>query len=324
MSRPVVVVTEPEFRRGEPVFASATQMTCIVGPPEEDALVEAIQRSGARHAVVGSVHYRDRLYRALPRGSVLARFGVGHESVDKVKATEAGLLVTNTPDVLQQSVAELTMIMIGAAARHFVPVAGAMKEGSWRPRQGTELQGKTLTIVGCGEIGRAVARIAAAGYGMRVVGYHRRSGDDLTLEHVHRLTNDFRDAAADADYVSLHIPGSPENRRLIDRERLAMLPARAWLINTARGAVVDEEALFDALSEGRLAGAALDVFEREPYEPRDAGRDLRSLGNVILIPHVGSHTAEANRRMAERALRNILLAEQGDLAAMDLINPQVL
>jgi phosphoglycerate dehydrogenase-like enzyme len=321
---PLVAVTEPEYRRGEPVFASASNLTCIIAPSPEDDLVEAIRQSGARHAVVGPVPYRDGLYKALPRGSVLARFGVGHESVDKVRATEAGLICTNTPDVLQQSVAELTMVLIGAAARHLVPVAGAMREGQWSLRQGTELQGKVLTIVGCGEIGRAVARIAAAGYDMRVIGYHRRSGRVGVPEHFHHVTNDFHEAAAGADYLSLHLPGSPENARFISSERLAMLPARAWLINTARGSVVDEPALFDALSEGRLAGAALDVFEREPYEPREPSRDLRSLPNVILIPHMGSHTAEANRRMAERALRNILLAEAGDLASMDIVNPQVL
>ena len=323
--RPVVVVTEPEYRRGEPVFASAPALECVVAPPAEDVLVEAIGRVGARHAVVGSVPYRDALYRALPKGSVLARFGVGHESIDKVRATASGLLCTNTPDVLQQSVAELTMVMIGAAARHFVTVAAAMGEGNWSPRQGSELQGKTLAIVGCGEIGRAVARIAAAGYAMRVVGCQRRPGGEVARDvHFAAVTTDFAVAVRDADFVSLHIPGSPENASFIDRERLSMLPPRAWLVNTARGAVVDEEALFEALADGRLAGAALDVFQREPYQPVRQDRDLRTLPNVVLIPHIGSNTAEANRRMAERALRNIVLAEAGNLSAMDLLNPEVL
>jgi phosphoglycerate dehydrogenase-like enzyme len=324
-SPPIVVVTEPEYRRGEPVFASATELTCVVAPPSEDALVEAIRRTGARHAVVGSVPYRDGLYKTLARGAVLARFGVGHESIDKAKATAAGLFCTNTPDVLHQSVAELTMMMIGAAARHLLPVAGAMREGRWSPRQGVELEGKTLAIVGCGQIGRAVARIAAAGYGMRVVGYRRRAGPDGgPLEHFERLTSDLRAAVGDADFVSLHIPGSAENAGFFDRHRLSLLPERAWLINTARGAIVDEGALFDALASRRIAGAALDVFEREPYQPRDASRDLRSLADVVLIPHIGSNTAEANRRMAARALRNIVLAEAGALAQLDLLNPEVM
>jgi phosphoglycerate dehydrogenase-like enzyme len=127
-----------------------------------------------------------------------------------------------------------------------------------------------------------------------------------------------------ADYVSLHIPSSPENARFLDGARLALLEPYAWLINTARGAVVDEVALFDALQARRLAGAALDVFAREPYEPADPAHDLRTLDNVILVPHIGSNTPEANRRMALRALRNVQLAAAGDLAAMDLINPDVL
>jgi len=235
----------------------------------------------------------------------------------------AGLMCTNTPDVLQQSVAELTMLMIGAAARHLVPMANDMREGKWVLRQGTEMQGKTLAIIGCGAIGQAVARIAAVGYGMRVIGFRRKKATEQRLEYFDSLTDDFGAAVAHADFVSLHIPGSSTNRRFLDQSRLTRIPERAWLINTARGAVVDEPALFDALQNGRLAGAALDVFEREPYEP-SPGRDLRTLPNVILVPHVGSHTADANRRMAQRAIRNIRLAHAGDFAAMDLLNGSIL
>jgi phosphoglycerate dehydrogenase-like enzyme len=110
----------------------------------------------------------------------------------------------------------------------------------------------------------------------------------------------------------------------MNAERLAVFPRNSWLINTARGSVVDENALYDALAQNRIAGAALDVFEREPYEPADPSRDLRALPNVILTPHVASNTTEANRRMAERALRNISLAESGNWKAMDLLNPEVL
>ena len=129
---------------------------------------------------------------------------------------------------------------------------------------------------------------------------------------------------AEADFVSLHLSASPDNVHFVNRERLAHLGERAWLINTARGSVVDEAALFAALSERRLGGAALDVFAREPYVPVEGSGDLRALANVILTPHVGSNTVEANRRMAERALQNIVLAEAGAFARMDLINPEVL
>ena len=328
MPRPVVLVTRPEYRRGEPVFASSHDLECVAAPEDEPGLIEAIRRTGSRHLVIGSGRYGEDLYATLPRGAVLARYGVGHDSVDKARATEAGVLCTNTPDVLHQSVAELTMTMIGAAARHVVPVAGATAQGSWAPRQGVELYGKTLALIGCGAIGRAVARIAVAGFGMRVAGYVRAgspSRDDVVGDaHVERVDSDFAAVVGNADFVSLHIPGHPENVRFIDRDRLALMPPRAWLINTARGAVVDEAALFDALSQGRIAGAALDVFEREPYQPVDPARDLRTLPNVLLLPHVGSNTLEANCRMAERALRNVRLAVAGDVAGMDLINRAVL
>ncbi len=328
MSPPVVLVTEPEYRRGEAVFGSSTDLECVPTPQAEEALADAVERSGVRYCVVGSVPYRDRLYAALPRGGVLARYGVGYESVDTGKATRAGVLCTNTPGVLQQSVAELTMGMIGAAARHLIVVTTAMVEGQWAARQGVELQGKLLAIIGCGEIGRAVARIASAGFGMRVIGYRRRAAGPADSasrdEHFEAVSHDFATVVRDADFISLHIPGSPENTRFISRERLGLFPDRAWLINTARGAVVDEAALYDALVEGRIRGAALDVFEREPYQPVDPTRDLRRLPQAILLPHIGSNTAEANGRMAERALRNIRLAVAGDFGAMDLLNREVL
>jgi phosphoglycerate dehydrogenase-like enzyme len=138
------------------------------------------------------------------------------------------------------------------------------------------------------------------------------------------VTNDFSAAVRDADFVSIHIPANRDNTSFVNRERLAYLERRAWLVNTARGAVIDEDALFDALTSGRLAGAALDVFEREPYTPARGDRDLRSLQNVVLTPHVGSNTFEANRRMAERALQNIAFAEAREFDRMDLINRQVL
>ncbi len=318
----LVAVTELEYRKAEPTFQNAVDMTCLPVPVSEPELAAAILESGARHAIVGALPYNDELYRSLGRGSVLARFGVGHDGIDQRKATAAGILCTNTPGVLDQSVAEHTMLLIGAAARQLVPMALAMQNLQWAARGGTELHGKTLAVIGAGPIGRAVARIAALGFGMRVIGVDvepRPPADGFE-----KITDSFDEAVAGADYVSLHIPASPENARFLNAARISRMRAGAWLINTARGAVVDERDLFDALAAGRLAGAALDVFQREPYLPVDPNRDLRSLPNVILSPHVGSNTAEANRRMAERALRNIALAEAGELGALDLLNRDVL
>ena len=326
MSSSIALVTKPEFIRGEPVFASATAITCVVAPSDEDALAKAVVEHRAVHVVVGGLPYRDALYSTMAAGSVLARYGVGHDGIDKVRATSAGILCTNTPAVLDQSVAELTMLMISAAARRLLTIGTAMREGVWAPRPGVELRGKTLAIIGAGRIGRAVARIASRGYEMRVIGC-RRSGtaSKTTGDRAFDLeTDDFQAAVSEADFVSLHMPATPENRHFIDRERLAAFREHAWLINTARGAVVDEAALHDALIGRTIGGAALDVFDREPYEPVDPARDLRTLPNVILTPHVGSTTPEASLAMAERVLQNIVLAEAGTFEAMDLLNPEVL
>jgi phosphoglycerate dehydrogenase-like enzyme len=327
MATTPVLVTEPEFRRAEHIFESASGLTCTPVPAAEAELSAIVQRSGVRHVVIGGVFYRDALYASLPRGGVLARFGVGFDGLDLGKATAAGLLCTNTPDVLTQSVAELAILLLGTAARHLTSLDRRVHQGVWRGPEGTEIFGKTLAIIGCGRIGRATARLASTAFQMRVIGYRRRSHDSRPVDHASSFddeTDDFATAVRTADFVSLHMPATPENVHFIDRERLEMMSKHAWLVNTARGSVVDEIALYDALAAGRLGGAALDVFEREPYEPIDPSRDLRTLENVVMTPHVGSHTANANRRMAERALHNIVLATAGDFSSMDLINPEVL
>ena len=326
MSTPLVIVTEPEYRRAERVFVSATDVRCIIGPPEEQALAAMIAETGARHAVVGGKPYRGPLYAAIGRGRVVARFGVGHDGIDKHRATHEGVLCTNTPAVLDQSVAELTFLLVAAAARHLTTIASAMSERRWAPVEGTELRGKTLTMIGVGRIGRAVARIATRGYDMRVVGYCRPGSLDRNPpgEEFATMTDDLQSALGQADFVGVLIPASPANQHFINAERLAWMQPHAWLINTARGMVVDEAALYDALKARRIAGAALDVFDVEPYEPTDPSRDLRALVNVILTPHVGSHTPDANGRMAARALQNIVLAEAGQFDEMDLLNPEVL
>lgn len=295
-------------------------------PHTESGLSRAIVETGARHVIVGSYAYTSELYETLPRGGVIARFGVGHDGVDKAKATRAGLLCTNTPGVLDQSVAEHAMLLILAAARHLTRNASDMRSGTWDlGPSGSEVRGKTLAVIGCGRIGRATARIATRGFGMRVVGVRRsRSQDTATDPDFQDVTTDFASAVHDAQYVSLHITADAANQQFINAARLAECSPQAWLINTSRGAVVDEQALYDALATERLAGAALDVFQQEPYAPSDPARDLRTLSNVILTPHVGSHTYEANRSMAERAMENIRLAEAGDFGAMDLLNRDVL
>ncbi len=323
-----VAVTELEFRKAEALFTGAAGEGCdCVGVPAEEAALAAAIRSGSiRHVVVGVERYGGPLYQALSKGGVIARFGVGHDGVDKAQATARGLLCTNTPGALDDSVAEHTINLLFAAARHTVAQAAGLRAGSWSPQMGAELNGKTLAVIGCGAIGRRVAQIAARGLDMRVVGCEVA---DLDVKRMQQefgfatVVKDFGAAIRGADFVSLHIPSLAATRHFLNRERLGLLAARCWIVNTARGALVDEVALFDALAGGRLGGAALDVFEREPYGPVAPGKDLRTLPNVIMTPHISSSTREACARMASRALRNIRLAEAGEYGQMDLLNPEV-
>jgi phosphoglycerate dehydrogenase-like enzyme len=323
-----VAVTELEYRKAQAVFAAAARdgIECVSVPTAEADLVEAIKQHGAAHVIVGVDAYKGPLYETLPRGGVIARFGVGHDGVNKELATSHGLFCTNTPGALTDSVAEHTIALLAAAARHVPTVARTTAQGQWAPIVGRELQGKTLAVIGCGPIGRRAAQIAVRGLRMNVVGCEVASVDAASLMKEFgfaSICKDFGQAVTGADYVSLHIPSLPATAHFINADRLARLAPNAWLINTARGAIVDESALYDALSAGRIGGAALDVFEREPYQPAVAGKDLRTLGNVIMTPHVGSSTQEACDRMAADALQNIRLACASRFNEMSLLNPAV-
>ena len=321
----IVLVTDAEYRKGEDRFTAATRLDCRCAPSDERGLAAAIRELQVRYVIVGGRRFSGPLYDALPSGGVIARFGVGYDGIDRARATAARLFCTNTPGVLDQSVAEHTLLLIAAAARSLTSALDGMTRGDWTVAPGQDLYGKKLAVIGCGGIGRAVARIAALGYGMSVIGCTRPEVPaPEALEHFERVTNDFQSAVSGADFVSLHVPAKPDTMGFLNRDRLALLTERAWLINTARGAVVDETALFEALATRRIAGAALDVYAREPYVPSTRDSDLRTLPNVILTPHVGSNTVESNRRLADRALQNIAFAQAGHFERMDLINREVL
>lgn len=324
-TQPIVLVTDAEYRKGEDRFTAATRLECRSAPSDESGLAAAIRELQVRYVIVGGRRFSGPLYDALPSGGVIARFGVGYDGIDRARATAARLFCTNAPGVLDQSVAEHTLLLIAAAARRLPSALDGMTRDDWNVSPGQDLYGKKLAVIGCGGIGRAVARIAALGYGMSVIGCTR---PDLpapdAIEHFERVTNDFGDAVRGADFVSLHMPATADTLGFLNRDRLALFSERAWLINTARGAVVDEMALFESLAAKRIAGAALDVYAREPYVPSTKDSDLRTLPNVILTPHVGSNTVESNRRLADRALQNIEFARGGHFDRMDLINREVL
>jgi len=321
-------ITELEYNKAQDVFSAAAEegFECLCVPKEETKLAKTVRDQGIRHVVIGVDRYIGPLYDALPSGGVIARFGIAHDGVDKNLATEKQLLCTNTPGILDVSVAEHTIALILSAARQIPVLCSTTHMNKWTPIVGQELKGKILATIGCGAIGRRVARIASLGFEMKVIGCEVL---DVDVERM-RINFGFTDVlkyfpevVANADYISLHIPSTPENQHFISQKRLSLLPKRAWLINTARGALVDEVALFDALSEDNLAGAALDVFDNEPYIPVIPGKDLRLLDNVIMTPHVSSSTKEACYCIAQRVLQNIKLAEAKRFDQMDLLNRAV-
>jgi len=241
------------------------------------------------------------------RARLLANFGVGFNHIDLDAAREAGLPVTNTPGVLTEDTADLTMLLMLAVARRASEGARELRAGAWtgwRPTHllGTRVSGKRLGVVGFGRIGQAVALRAHLGFGMQV-SYHsrRRVTEDTERASDARYCGTLEELLEEADFVSLHCPATPETRHLIGGPQLARMRPGSFLINTSRGDVVDESALVEVLGRHGIAGAGLDVFEDEPAV--HAG--LLSLPNVVLLPHLGSATMESRVAMGRRALANI-------------------
>ena len=266
-------------------------------PPEE-------LRAHAREAEALLTMVSDRidgeLLDAAPNLCAIANFAVGTDNIDLDAAAARGIPVGNTPDVLTDATADLTFALILALARGIVSGAETVRAGEWRTWDpagdlGTDLAGATLGIVGRGRIGEAVAR-RAAGFGMDVVHSSRSSGLPLG------------ELLEQADVVSLHTPLTPDTRHLIDARALARMKPTALLVNTARGGIVDQEALREALLASRIAGAGLDVTEPEPLPGDDP---LLDAPNLIVVPHLGSATRRTRAKMAEMAVENLLAALDG-------------
>jgi glyoxylate reductase len=243
---------------------------------------------------------------AAPKLKIIANVAVGYDNVDVAYARSRGIVVTNTPDVLTESVADFTWAMILAITRRLSEGERLVRRGAWKGwaldfMLGTELKGKQLGLVGVGRIGRAVAARASA-FRMRVA-YAARGTTQLPDAQplsLDQLLNT-------SDVVSLHVPLTPETRHLIDKKALTRMKRSAYLVNTSRGPIVDEAALAWALQQHLLAGAALDVYENEPaIHP-----DLLPLENVLLVPHLGSATTETRTAMADLAVQNVVAVLSG-------------
>jgi glyoxylate reductase len=269
-------------------------------PPSYETLTERVAESEGLLALL-----TDRIDAALISSSpglrAVANYAVGYDNIDLDAATERGIQVGNTPDVLTDATADLTFALLLAAARHLPQTIESVKVGDWLTWEpgmylGPSVHGATLGIIGLGRIGRAVAR-RAAGFQMTVLHAGREGGVSIAQ------------LLADSDFVSIHCPLTPETRHLIDAEALARMRSSAILINTARGPIVDHDALRRALHDGSIAGAALDVTDPEPLP---ADHPLLQAPNLIVTPHIGSATHAARERMADLAVENLLAALGGE------------
>ncbi|BEQ15616.1 phosphoglycerate dehydrogenase [Desulfoferula mesophila] len=243
---------------------------------------------------------------AAPRLKVVSMHGTGTGHIDLEFARQRGVVVCNVPGGNQRAVAELALGLILCLARGIPQARQQVLEGGWSPVIGCEIKGKTLGILGLGKIGRELARMARA-LGMEVVAYNRTPLPEFAAQLGLALVP-LDELLAKADFISLHLPGTPETMGLIGKRELALAKPGAYLLNLGRGGVVDEAALYQALTQGRLAGAALDVLAQEP--PQD--NPLLELPQVIVVPHIGGYTMESLNQVGWTCARNIAAVLKGE------------
>lgn len=281
-------------------------------PMEKERLLRSVGNKEGFLCMITDRVDEELLDRA-PRLRMVANYGVGFNNIDVKAATERGIPVSNTPGVLTNATADITFALILATARRVVEGDRRNREGNfqfWAPSHflGREVTGKTLGIIGLGRIGKAVAR-RAKGFEMRVLYSNRHPIDGSQEEDLDVKCVSLKKLLSEADFISLHVPLTDQTHHLIGHEELELMKPTAYLINTSRGPVVDEQALLRALQERRIAGAGLDVYENEP----DLTPGLADLDNVTLLPHVGSATLETRTKMAQLAAENLLDGLKGKI-----------
>ncbi len=332
-----IFVSEISYNKAKATFeelTASTEFEFVGVPEEESALADNIKSNGVRGFIADLYPYEGALYEALGENGAISRYGVGHDSIDKQKATAAGVHVANTPGVLNNAVAEQAIWFLGALARKVVSTDRGMRANQWAPEQGVEVKGRKLTILGFGRIGQEICRKAVFGLGMDVTGYDLATQDDFvrfsgksSFEEfqkevpVSKISNDLKEAVSDADFVIIMMAVTPETVGFANKELFSYMKPSAQLINTARGALVNENDLYDALQAGDITGAALDVFIEEPYKPQDESKDLRTLQNIVITPHVASNTEETNHAMATTAAHNVMtILTEGADACKNIVN----
>ena len=318
---PIALVSPREVRQFEPRYADVLHAAGwdIAYPPPAEAniltpseLREALV--GVSAVIAGGEAYTDELFRQFPTLRVVARVGVGYDSVDVAAATTHGVAVTVAPGTNHESVAEHAFALMLAFTRH-VPVRNAsIHAGGWPRHISRPLRGQTLGLAGLGRIGKAVA-VRAVAFGMTVIAFDPVPVD---LPGVERVT--FDELLSRSDYLSLHLPLTGQTRHVMTRDTFARMKRGAVLVNTSRGGLVDEPALVEALRSGHLGGALLDVLEQEPPP---ANHPLMGMPNVILTPHAAGVDSKSLGDMARSAAESIVAIHRGDWPTEKVVNAEV-
>jgi len=276
------------------------------------------------HGIIGSgLAITPELLDAAPKLEVISTISVGYDNIPVDELTRRGIMLCNTPDVLTETTADTGFTLIMATARRVVELAEWVKAGQWQASigpslYGSDVHGKTLGMVGFGRIGQAVAKRGALGFGMKVL-YSNASPKPAIEQQLGATRRELDELLAESDFVCVTVPLTAETERLIGAQQFALMKRSAIFINIARGKVVDESALINALENGVIKAAGLDVFEQEPLS---ASSPLPHMLNVVALPHIGSATHETREAMAQRAVDNTRLALQGK-PPISLVNEEV-
>jgi D-3-phosphoglycerate dehydrogenase len=313
-----VLLTAWMIKQDDPSLQRLREAGCEIhtdywhGGRTEQEMIELVR--GMDAAIVSTDPFTPQVIAAADRLKVISRTGIGYDAVDVPAATERGIYVATAPGVNETAVADFAFSLILALSRKVVDNDRNVRQGDWTRIAGNDPTEKTMGIVGLGTIGKKVAR-RARGFDMRVLAYD--VFQDAEFAAANQVTYvPLEQLLAESDYVSLHTPLIPATRHLINEERLALMKPTAYIVNTSRGGVIDEEALYRALKSGKLAGAGLDVFEKEP----PWGNPLLDMPNVLVSPHVAGNSQEAQQKVIAMACENALRVLQGQ-PPLHAVNP---
>jgi glyoxylate reductase len=300
-----------------------TEVWTEYAPPPKKVIIEKARNVDAL-ATLLSDKIDAEVFDAAPKLKIVAQMAVGFDNIDLPEATKRGIYVTNTPEVLTDTTADFAWALLMAVARRVVEADKYVRTGQWKVGwhpamvQGRDVYNATIGIVGAGRIGYAVAK-RATGFGMKILFYDVVPRPEIERDFGAKKV-DLDTLFKESDYISIHVPLMKETFHLVNEEKLKLMKKTAYLINNSRGPVVDEKALYQALKEGRIAGAGLDVFEQEPT-PLD--NPLLKFDNIVVAPHISSASYETRSKMAEMVADNLMAFFEGKKPP-NLINPDVL